>query len=351
MVALRIGLLISICWWTGCVTHDSTSFTPKPGTSTETPSHSPSMAAADSLRIHFVNVGQGDCTLIQCPDGRDVLIDCGSLVERDKEATEAYLLNALADDKLEVLVITHPDADHYNMIPFVLRNIAVDRLLFIGTPSEYSKRTHNVTGSFVANAMRNWIEGMAPADRRALTLADVSAEGQPSTHFGSGNTHFYILAAEAPQTRAAWAANTRSIVLRVSHDEFDTMLTGDATTETESFVLGRFTPTWLDCELLKIGHHGSGVTSTSPAWAATVRPELSIASATIKREHGHPNRNVVLRLAALADLAPPHALQVWQNSTTSEVWQNYDRAVYCTANSGHIVVESDGDAYSVACSD
>lgn len=349
---ISIAVMIALCW--GCVAREPA--TPDARPRSDAPERELSRgpaATADTttaheqpLRVHFIDVGQGDCTLVQCPDGRDVLIDCGSLVDRDKEATEAYLLAALADDRLEVVVITHPDADHYNMVPFVLRNIAVDRLLLVGASAEYDARTHDRTGAFVSNAMRDWIDSFDASNRHALTTADVSTENRSSLLFGEGDTLFYVLAADAPQTRSAWAANTRSIVLRVSHGKFDAIFTGDATTETEKFILGRFSVDWLDSEVLKIGHHGSCVTSTSPQWASAVRPEVSIASATIRKKHGHPNRDVVLRLAAHADRAPPHELKAWTSATTWETWQNFDRAVYCTANSGHIVVESDGATYS-----
>lgn len=66
---------------------------------------------AGELSITFFDVGQGDCILVECPNGNELLVDCGSVGGGDRDATAQWLEQSI-DGELEMLVVTHPDADH-----------------------------------------------------------------------------------------------------------------------------------------------------------------------------------------------------------------------------------------------
>lgn len=288
------------------------------------------------LELHFIDVGQGDATLIVCPNGSTILVDAGSLGGGDEEAVRDYIWERLNPDSpsLDVLVVTHADTDHYNLIPYVLDGVAVKRVLHVGEPSHYA--TKDVFGG---HDIDDWFRSVASKTKR-IGLPTADEIGEPSPHFACGSAKIFILAADVKQS-GSWWKNTRSIVLKVSYGLFDAILTGDATTVTEKFILDRHTETFLRAEVLKLGHHGSSTTSTSPAWADAVQPEVSIASAAFKNSHGHPRRDIVNRVAAYTLPWDAHDLVSSTGPRGNYRWhwvEDYDRAVFNTASSGTVVV-------------
>ena len=206
-----------------------------------------SSASAGDIEVHFINVGQGDCTLIKCPNGRRILIDCGTLGGGNKESIKGYLHEQLDTDNptVDVLVVTHPDQDHYNLLPHVLEGVEVKSVLIAGDSSEYT----------VAE-MEGWLDNHGNVTN--LEEDDFDPADDPSDLFGDGETDFHVLAANT--NKGPSRKNARSIVLMVTHDKFDVLLTGDATHATEKRIVDRYDDEWLDVEVLKIGHHGSNAT-------------------------------------------------------------------------------------------
>lgn len=248
-------------------------------------------AEAAELEVHFVYVGQGDQSIVKTPDGKNILIDSGSTRDGDVNEARRYLQHALGPSgKVDVLVVTHPDADHYNYLPDVLTGITVDKVLYVGDPSEYQQADFNT-----------WLSGHANAI--ALTPSDVSAPAAPSPHFATGDTSFFVLAADTGGT--AGEKNTRSIVLLVSYKDFDFLLTGDATRDTEDDILERYPAQFLDVELLKLGHHGSNTSSTDP-WLSAVRAETAVVSAGYNSPYAHPRLKVIERVEQHTEDAPSH---------------------------------------------
>ena len=79
----------------------------------------------DEMAVHFIDVGQGDCTLLQTPKG-SVLIDCG---EKDYRKSVVSYLKSCGIDELEYFIVTHPDSDHMGSAAYVLENIKVKNFI------------------------------------------------------------------------------------------------------------------------------------------------------------------------------------------------------------------------------
>src|SRR5688572_13548632 len=110
----------------GCVSRRTQSFEARsPGDTNRINITRPALPRAPALggqlEIHFVNVGQGDCTLVKMPNGKRMLVDCGSTTKNQSAAPiRSYLLKQLGNHKrIDAVVVTHPDADHYNFLPEV----------------------------------------------------------------------------------------------------------------------------------------------------------------------------------------------------------------------------------------
>jgi beta-lactamase superfamily II metal-dependent hydrolase len=300
----------------------------------------------DELEIHFIEVGQGDATLLQLPNGTSILVDGGSLKDRDPKALKDYLEAELDDDTIDMLVITHGDADHYNLLPYAVSGITVEHVLYVGAMTDH-KATANVTNasSKKYQGFYKWLSNRDTDTRTKLTKSDIDAQDSPSnTLFSSGDVDIYIVAADI---RDGTDKNTKSIVLLVSYGDFDCLLTGDATFKTEEAIVDKYDDWWLDVECLKLGHHGSKWTSTSQSWVDVVLPEVAVASASLTKKHGHPSEGIRSRLEEKTQAAAAHKIKWWSNSSSGTMHSDYAEAIYSTATNGTIVVTTNGSSFDV----
>ena len=302
-------------------------------------SSSATASLTGELEIHCLDVDQGDCTLVVCPNGFSVLIDCGSFTDGPAmvNRTKAYLSEHLPGDEIDVVLITHPDADHYQLLPEVLADFQINKLLHVGTASEHG-----------VNDVDAWIDGLASVVE-IIEAHELDSEDSPSDLFDSGDVEFHIIAADVEGSFSE--KNARSIVVRIDHDEFEAILTGDATFETEEEIVLGYSSKFLDVELLKIGHHGSSFTSTSSGWVEMLRPQTAIVSAGFNSPFDHPRQSVIERVAeSTVQGAPPHFMRwgVRQGGNTFlQTVADYDEAIFNTGSNGHIVITTDGSEYKI----
>ena len=294
-----------------------------------------------TLDIHFIDVGQGDSTLIVCPNGKTILIDIGSKGGGEPESIRDYIWEQLDPDspRLDTLVITHADGDHFNLIPFALDGVDVRGVVRVGDYAHFSKM-----GMPAEYDIQEWLKSVRDITRK-LGPNDFDAPGAPSKRFDCGEADVYVLAADVRDT-SDWWKNTRSIVLKVTFGEFDAILTGDATFLTENAILDRYQQDFLHSELLKVGHHGSRTTSTSDAWAAAVRPMVAIASSGEENKFGHPSLDVVRRLESYLSPWSAHPMISGSGKKGAYRWHasnDYTKAMFNTASSGTIVVSASRD--------
>ncbi len=223
------------------------------------------------VQIHFIDVGQGDAILIRTTSG-DVLIDSGDNGMEDE--LMAYL-NKYGVDDLEYVVFTHPDADHIGGSDAVLENYEVKHVL----------RPNRDSGSKTFQTMEALIEEEGCPD----TIAKVEDE------FRVGEVKFTIL---APIGKSYENNNDASVVLRMDYGETSVLLTGDAELNSEEEMLKRFgsaTGGLLDCDILKVGHHGSD-SSTGEDFLEAVTPDFAIISCGEGNKYNHPHASTIDRL-------------------------------------------------------
>lgn len=294
------------------------------------------------LAIHFINVGQGDSTLITCPNGANILIDGGSLPSQAafRAPLKTYVTRQILPrgGDIDYLIVTHPDNDHFNMLEFALNGIVVRRTYYVGTAGQYR---HPTIFGWITNPVRRPVR---------LADTDFDPEATPNDNIDCGAADIWILAAAERSTQSP--SNSMSIVVMVRMGDFEAILTGDATHATENAILGRYTPTFLDIDVLKVGHHGSVTTSTSREWANALSPRTAIVSAGLDSEHGHPRSEVTAHLTphTIAAAAHPYRDSVslgrrryrWTTQTA------FREDIYSTATNGNIVIRTSGTGYRVA---
>lgn len=299
-------------------------------------------SSAGVLSVHFLDVGQGDATLLVCPNGNTMLIDAGSTSDGSSVLTRNYLVSVIEPLGLNLnyLIVSHPDTDHYNWLPDVLDQIPIGAALYVGDVNDYADQT-----------IFRWMQTV-PTMSHLLRVNDVDASDAPNEDIDCGQAEVWVLAAgiEAPNSRK----NAMSIVLMVRYGDFETVLAGDATHATENSILARYPAEWLDVDVLKIGHHGSLATSTSKRWADTLRPKIAIASASYRSSHGHPRQEVIARLVPYTIEVPAHPVRTASKSDSPgrryifRTEEAETEGIYTTSTNGNVVVTSSGQGFEIA---
>lgn len=221
--------------------------------------------APGKFKVVFLDVGQGDAIFIQTPDRYQVLVDTGigkSVVSELGSVMRPW------DRSLDLVVITHPDADHYGALADVFGQYAVDRVIDNG---------FYFHPDF--------------ADYRDLIETEGSAHTRPvdgHTIRTTDDTLFTFISVPAYGTHDD--KNEDSIIMRIDHDDASFLLTGDAGIEIEQ-QLAFGVPELLDVDVLKLGHHGSK-TSTSELFLRMTTPSMAVVSAGEDNRYGHPHTSV-----------------------------------------------------------
>lgn len=238
---------------------------------TETPipeSPTPAPATLGDLEIHFVDVGQGDAILIMSPDGRTVLVDGG-----DTGSGIVQYLRSKGVERLDVVVATHPHADHIGGLVDVLRAMPVDEVVTNGQP--HTTLTYERFLDAIIDAQAVYREVVRGEQIRA------------------GNLVFHVL---YPTSAGGTNLNEQSVVLRLDHHEVSVLLTGDIEHGAEADLVA--SGQRLQAEILKVPHHGSS-SSCSQAFLQEVRPEVAVYSAGAGNRYGHPHSETISALKAM----------------------------------------------------
>ncbi len=231
--------------------------------------------AQNKLKVSFLDVGQGDSILIQTPSGGTMLIDGG----RDN-AVLSRLGTELPFFKrnIDVVIATHPDADHVTGLVNVLEKYKVGSVLEPGV---------TVNTDVYQNLQQIILNKNIPHI--------YARAGQKIMLDQKNNIYLTILYPDTDVT--GWETNDASIVARLDYGNTSFMFTGDSPIGKELYLV-QHNPAMLPVDVLKLGHHGSR-TSSSVEYLMAVHPKLAIISAGFKNQYGHPHKEVLDRLKNL----------------------------------------------------
>lgn len=224
------------------------------------------------LTVSFLNVGQGDAVFIQTPSGRQILVDGGpdAAVLRELGATMPFF-----DRSLDMVIATHPDADHISGLTDVLKRFKVSLLLRPGVEHD-------------TPALAALLRSAASAGVRELR----ARRGQ-TFDFGDG-VILTVLFPDRDATR--FETNTASVVVRVTFGDQSFLFTGDSPQAIEEYLVS-LDGEQLRTTVLKAGHHGSR-TSSSKLFVGFVDPEYVVLSRGCRNRYGHPHQETLDTLHA-----------------------------------------------------
>ena len=247
------------------------------------------------LSVYFLDVGQGDSTLFVV-DGKTILIDAGETDMGDRVVSDVRKLGVT---RIDLLVATHPHADHIGGMQKVLAAFPVGQVLDTGLPHPSSTYEHL----------------LETIDRKNIPYR-VAEQGQTI----DVDPSLRVVVLSPPKQRSGDDPNINSLVLRISYGTIDFLMSGDLGGEGEDALIRSGYP--LDAEILKVGHHGSS-SSTLPAFLARVRPEMGVLFVGEDNPYGHPHQE------------------------TLDLLKESGVTVYRTDRDGTVVVRTDGMSYSV----
>ena len=230
-------------------------------------------APDDKLHVSFLDVGQGDAILIQ-KGNLQVLIDGGP----SPQAIGLELGEKMPfwDRTIEMVVLTHPSADHVTGLVEVLNRYNVEQVLYPDL-------------AYVSGIYNEWLRLVRQNGNRC----SFARAGQ-QIDLGGGVLLEVLNPPRPLLTGTESDIDNNGMVLRLSMDEISFLLTADTMWEVElELIYGRAK---LNSTVLKVGHHGSD-TSTTPQFLAVVNPRIAVISVGADNEYGHPADGVITRLA------------------------------------------------------
>ncbi len=230
-----------------------------------------------TAEIHFIDVGQGDATLIKSGD-KNILIDTGEKSAKDELL--AYL-DSHAVEEIEYFVITHFDTDHFGNGVDVLENYDVKNLLI----PDQVKSTVSYE-SFVDKATEQ-------AESKEIEI--LNANEMIGEKLLVNELELTIL---APLKNNYEDSNDYSVVLMARYGNKRVLLSGDAEKESEEDMVSKYSSSDLDCDVFKLGHHGSR-TSSSQELLNLATPEYVVACCGADNKYGHPHSEVLERVKSL----------------------------------------------------
>ena len=249
----------------------------------------------EPLNAHFIDVGQADAALIQFTDADEsfnIVIDSGDWNRND---TVNYL-KEIGIKNIDLLVGTHPHADHIGQMDAIIEQFSVDEV---------------------------WMSGDTATSQvfeRVLTAIDQHDVGYHEPRAGEQFEMGPLTIDVAHPSSVNGDLNNGSIVLNLTYGEVKFLFTGDAEKEAEAEMVSR--GDYLQAQILKVGHHGSDTSSTQ-SFVEAVNPEVAIISVGEKSQYGHPSATVVER------------------------YENAGIDLYATKDHGTIIVETDGQSYDI----
>lgn len=225
-----------------------------------------------SLEVDFFDVGQGDAILIKTPEHERILVDGGpgnSVLAKLGENLPFY------DKDIDLIILTHPHADHLTGLIEVLRRYEVKKVLSTGVL--------HTTGEYIA-----WLEEI----KKQSIPMEIAKAGEILS-FGDKTKIEILNPTEDLVGKEADSLNNTSVVFKLTYGENKFLFTGDAETEVEDELLARDAD--LEVDVLKVAHHGSK-NSTSQEFLEKVKPKFAVISVGAKNNFGHPSELTLERL-------------------------------------------------------
>lgn len=301
--------------------------------------------SGDLLKVHFLNIGQGDAIYIVAPNKNSMLIDSGP--QNEKVIAEVQKFKSIFDRQLNVLLTTHADADHIGSMKKVIEKFQYQIFAYSGLSSDTKLFADlmSIINESAGSGGQNFSVKNSDDTRGAKNTKNSKSANKITLTAGmsivldqKNRIRFDVLfpdfdyqidayqkclkkekdkiekrkikdsknsKSKKAETKTktlkdvclknlSTETNLNSVVGKLSYGSTSFMLTGDAPIEVEKFIIEKYSD--IRADVLKLGHHGSK-TSTSPEFLEAVSPNFTIVSAGKENKYGHPHKRVLDTIA------------------------------------------------------
>ena len=227
------------------------------------------------LKVTFFDVGQGDAIFIETPQGHQILLDGGPA--RHLVAEKMGKTLPFWDKSLDLVILTHPDADHITGLVRVLEQYEVKNVLWTGVVAD-------------TNIFASWKSALDEEGARVV----LARAGQKLVWSRDpANAFMEIFHPSASSIAGVKATNDTSIISKLVFGSHSLLFTGDITKAVEQKLVSQGIN--LRADVLKVPHHGSKY-SSSEAFLAAVSPNTAVIQVGVKNSYGHPTKEALSRL-------------------------------------------------------
>lgn len=234
-----------------------------------------SIPAEQRLEIHYLDVGQGDAILIKTPENQKILIDGGP----DMSILDQLGGNlAFFDRNIDVMILTHPHADHLNGLVEVIRRYDIGKIYYTGV-------VHTSPAYF------EWLEVI-----KQFNVPMDIIKGPKILELGDDLQLEFLYPFEDITNMEFSELNNTSIVNKLIYKDKSFLFMGDAEKEVEQHLIDLEID--INADVIKLGHHGSS-SSSSEEFLQIVNPEYAIIQCGADNNFGHPHLSVIRRLERL----------------------------------------------------
>ena len=227
------------------------------------------------LAVHFIDVGQGDATLVITPHGKAVLVDTGGSFSGSSfdigERVVAPYLKHYGVTTVDYLILTHGHQDHAGGANGVAANIRVNKVML--SREEYTPAVQALIHTKPTAIIPTYTNQMFQLDGVIFSIDNAVGDYE--------------------QSRSTVSGNEVSSVVRVSYGQHSFLITGDLEAKGEAVLLSKEVK---PCTVLKVGHHGAKTSTTAPFLQA-VAPNYAVISVGYGNRFGHPHQETMKRLA------------------------------------------------------
>lgn len=251
------------------------------------------MSSPVELTVIYMDAGQGDCTLITFPNGTIWMVDCGSIKNADVagDAIVAQLTRVVSSGRIDTLILTHPDQDHYNLLSTVYDPAkgpikTIGQIIYGGNIDQYKNQLDN---NFTYKLLKNGLSALYPRIAKIISPARqanwVPSGISPRGLVIGGVTVNFLY---TNLTLGRSSTNNTSITLMLTYQGFKYFLMGDAEEPVEKAIIkawGTRISGKAGGAVLKLGHHGSN-SSTSKDWVEAIEPTYVVVSADTRSFSG-----------------------------------------------------------------
>ncbi len=248
------------------------------------------------LVVHYIDVGQGDATLIQLFTGENILIDAG---EVDKGLVVQEYLLAQGVEKIDYLIVTHPHSDHIGGLPVIIDNFAIGQIYM-------PKVVHNTT---------TYENLLLSIKNKGLKVTAAKAGIRLPT------SEAFAISFLAPNADKYESLNNYSIVTKLEYQEHVFLFTGDAEPISGREIINNNYD--IRAQVLDIAHHGSTNSLSSKEFLQRVNPDIAVISVGSDNSYNHPHAEIL------------------------EILQEMGVNILRTDQDGNIIIVSDGEKFTI----